>query len=84
VRQCQITDEVGSKIFSPFTFETSLLELEHFGKFRYHVIVGGRLNADQARSVASVLNTAPEMRAILTTASGISSGAYIARMRTGK
>jgi hypothetical protein len=83
-RECKITDEVSTKIFSPFVFETSLVQIEKFGKFKYHLITGGRLNADQARSVAAFVNGASELQSIFAPTRAVSSGAYIARMKVGQ
>jgi hypothetical protein len=83
-RECKIIDEISKKIFAPFVFETSLVQIEKFGKFKYHLTTGGRLNADQARSVASFVNSAPELQPILAPARAFVSAAYIARMKVGQ
>jgi hypothetical protein len=79
--ECQIPDEAKKKIFSPFAFDPLLLQMENFGKFRFHLVVGGRLNADQARLIANYVNGDPEFAKLLAPSRTLSSGAYIARMK---
>ena len=81
-RVCGVTEDVAKNIFEPFSFQTSLLRMENFGRFKFHLITGGRLNADQARAVASFFNGVPELQRII--AGSMISSAYIARMKVGE
>jgi hypothetical protein len=81
-RECGVPDGVARKIFAPFAFQLLILKADTFGRFQFHLTIGGRLNADQARAVASYLNQTRELQTILTRTS--TSSAYIARMKAGE
>jgi hypothetical protein len=79
---CSIENAVRDRIFAPFNFELSIEKIAGFGKFDYQLLMGGRLNADQARAVSTFLN-----RTIFPDVQGerrrlnFDIDAYIARMR---
>jgi hypothetical protein len=79
---CSIDNAVRDRIFAPFDFELSIEKIPGFSKFDYQLLMGGRLNADQARAVSTFLN-----RSIFPDVQGerrrlnFDIDAYIARMR---
>lgn len=80
-RECGVTSDVAKKIFSPFSLQITLLKMDNFGRFQFHLIAGGRLNADQARIVASFFNGTSWLKPIMIRSK--SADAYIARMKVG-
>jgi hypothetical protein len=81
-RACGLNESERDRIYSPFAFKPQIEEISGFGKSRFHLLLGGRVNASQARAVADFLNKSvfPELRP-LRNKLGLGNAAYIARMR---
>jgi len=81
-RLCGLQDNVRDKIYTAFTFAPTVQEIDGFGRYRFHLLFGGRLNANQARVVSDFLNRVifPSMKQ-KREMYHLENSAYIARMR---
>ena len=79
---CGISDDIRDQIYSKFDFRLFTAHIEGMGKANEYLLVGGRLNADQANAVAGFLNRAvlqlPEMA---DPGAKDDNRAYVARMK---
>jgi hypothetical protein len=79
---CGISEQVRNQIYAPFSFGINLAETAGFGKNKFHLLVGGRLNASQATAVSTFINkTALPSLTQLRLKLKLDNDAYIARMR---
>ena len=78
--RCGISNDVRDQIYSSFDFRVLTASISGFGKANEYLVLGGRLNAEQANTVAEFLNRAvlPETRNLIGKDAG---GAYVARMK---
>jgi len=80
--KCGITNDIRDQIYSNFDFRVFTANISGFGKANEYLLLGGRLNADQANSVAEFLNRTvfqpPETK---DSGGKDANRAYVARMR---
>jgi hypothetical protein len=79
---CGITDDIRDQIYSKFDFRPLTAHIEGMGKTNEYLLVGGRLNADQANVVAGFLNkTVLQLPEKGDSGTKDDNRAYVARMK---
>jgi hypothetical protein len=79
---CGIKDGIRDQIYSKFDFRPFTAHIEGFGKANEYLLLGGRLNADQANILAGFLNGAIFQLPETSDPGGEGDNrAYVARMR---
>jgi hypothetical protein len=53
---CEVNDSIRDKIYSRFEFDTRIEHIESLIKHSYQIVLGGRLNEDQAGTIAEFFN----------------------------
>jgi hypothetical protein len=80
--KCGIENDVRDRIYSDFDFRVLTARIEGLGKANEYLLLGGRLNADQANAVAAFLNrTIFQLPEIGEPGGKDDNRAYVARMR---
>jgi hypothetical protein len=80
---CDIKEDVRDQIYSKFEIQPSIVHIEGLGKATEYLVVGGRLNVNQAGVVAEFLNKTATIHASEAhdASQGNETRAYPARMR---